>query len=429
MYCTKFVPTEDKCTECKDGYEVKDGACEQICPGFQKECGNGMQPAKDAEGQAIVCSDEHPDYVKCERIPDAKVIPGCRDYTPDNQHCRVCEDWYALIDGGDTCDPQPHVPNCEKPFPNSGICQMCASGFEANEDGTACTRIPSGGDDPDPSEDDCDSLFEHDYGTTTIKGKTMKIDVPCEDYYNLCGQGGGHTRTAYPDGYGNDTDVFTGTSWSPSATPQTPRGHDVWLNEDTGKLESDAYYCGEFNGDEKDFQYVYINRVCKTESGKIYYKCYLRGEGMKYVTGCLEWETNEHGCKKCDTDAGYKIEGSGQFRYCTCPSGDCGGDTPPTPTDCKPYSELLVLWIRITTTKAVAKVIRLSHVTKGRIKQVVQVMISTQISVQSALTDMVQEIIPEITNLIPMVSVRNRVRAEMIRSVKIVIVTWMLSMK
>ena len=68
MYCTKFVPTEDKCTECKDGYEVKDGACEQICPGFQKECGNGMQPAKDAEGQAIVCSDEHPDYVKCERM-------------------------------------------------------------------------------------------------------------------------------------------------------------------------------------------------------------------------------------------------------------------------------------------------------------------------------------------------------------------------
>ena len=132
MYCTEFSPTKDECTDCKDGYEVNsNGQCEQICPGFKQECGNGWHIAKDSSGNPITCSAQHPDYFKCELDPDAAYIPGCKELSADKQNCKTCEDFYYLTGG--KCSPwsSEYTDNCSTPQVNQQCCITCGTtGYE-----------------------------------------------------------------------------------------------------------------------------------------------------------------------------------------------------------------------------------------------------------------------------------------------------------
>ena len=233
MYCSKYFPTKDECTDCKDGYKVENGSCVKICPGFTKEaCGNGMHQSDE------VCDDpEGGDYHKCERDPDAVVIPGCKEYTSDNTKCKICEDWYTTTDGTTCTLANTNSANCEKPVVNRDCCTTCKSGYMV--DNCSCVKDPdaqSGSGDSTPGGDTtgCTSNLNCSASQYKYKGSCSG------DEYKECKSRNYYDRNAC-DTFAEDADKCAecekGYGWYASDT----NTEDTTPNLSTGKCRETKY--------------------------------------------------------------------------------------------------------------------------------------------------------------------------------------------
>ena len=300
-YCTEFVVNADKCSDCKEGYEVNSsGSCVQICPGYFKTCENGWHVQKDASGNPVTCSATHPDYYKCELDKDAKNIPGCKVYADDKQSCKQCEDWYTLGGGGSSCNKcSDTIANCEKPFPDSCKCQTCAQGMKVDDEGK-CVELENtggggssgggsgsgddGGDDPSGGgTTTCDELIAQGYNggsTTVIYGETIRVDAECSEFKAVCGN-----ATGYPDGY----------------------------------AQHSAADC--------PLDTMFIHRTCWLESeSRMLWKCKNRSYKLADHPECKKLHVHYDGCGQCDSENGYTLVGL-DIHYPTCQctrSGGCG---------------------------------------------------------------------------------------------------------
>lgn len=173
---TKYTSNKDECTQCLEGYYLKDSkyclpytvdncagttnngflptedGCEDCLPGFFKynDTGDANNPKNKrcfritipncvkSENDGTACTECAAGYEGTSECM-LQYIPHCKEYSTTVKQCSKCVLGYKLSAGSDACT-KIEIPNCKTFTENTATCADCETGFQADSTSENCLK-------------------------------------------------------------------------------------------------------------------------------------------------------------------------------------------------------------------------------------------------------------------------------------------------